>query len=480
MRWTVVNYYTGVFLRIFSALLLVPVVVGKYYGESFVQLEPFLVASFTAITLGWVLSRTGDEARPEPVEAMATATTAWLLAVGLAAIPLATVAGVSFMDAYFEAMSGMTTTGMSIFTSVALPRSLLFWRSFMQWVGGLGILTFFVAVLVESGGVARKLVETESNKIAAGGSIHASLFKSIKSLWYVYIVLTVVEVVLLMHFGVPSFEAVTHSLATLPTGGFASVPDLGALMNPGVRVTLTLFMFLGGTNFLLIYSVMRGRLRRMANDFEFRLYLSITVVAVLLVAADLLLSTGQSVTAAIAQSGFHVSSVISSTGFTLEPIGSFPDVSKYLFLVLMFIGGSLGSTTGGFKMMRLGIMGKLVAQQVRSLGIPRTVVNPVTVGGRILDDQELRQVAAILFLWLAAIVAGGGVTVALTGYGVTESMQLMTSAVGTMGPTFIPQAEIAALPPLVKVSLMVGMLAGRLEMLPLLSILNIRLVQKFA
>ncbi|MDY6765831.1 MAG: potassium transporter TrkG, partial [Candidatus Nanohaloarchaea archaeon] len=141
MRWTVVNYYTGVFLRIFSALLLVPVVVGKYYGESFVQLESFLIASFTAITLGWALSKAGKEARPEPVEAMATATVSWLLAVGLAAIPLATVAEVSFLNAYFEAMSGMTTTGMSIVSPANLPRSLLFWRSFMQWVGGLGILT---------------------------------------------------------------------------------------------------------------------------------------------------------------------------------------------------------------------------------------------------------------------------------------------------------------------------------------------------
>ncbi|MDY6766125.1 MAG: hypothetical protein SVW77_02050 [Candidatus Nanohaloarchaea archaeon] len=109
MRWTAVNYYTGVFLRIFSALLIVPVVVGKYYGESFVQLEPFLIASFTAIILGSVLSRTGREVRPEPVEAMTTATISWLLAVGLAAIPLASLGGVSFIDAYFEAMSGMTT-----------------------------------------------------------------------------------------------------------------------------------------------------------------------------------------------------------------------------------------------------------------------------------------------------------------------------------------------------------------------------------
>lgn len=479
MRWAVVNHYTGIFLRIFSAILLVPVVVGKYYGESFVQLEPFLLASFTAIVLGSLLSRVGREEKPKAVEAMVTATAAWLLAVGLGAIPFEGVAGVSFIDAYFEAMSGLTTTGMSILPSLDLPRSLLFWRAFMQWVGGLGILTFFVVVLVESGGVARKLVQTEANKMS-GGSIHASLFNSIKSLWYVYGVLTLVNALLLYYFGFPEFHAVTHAMAAIPTGGFSTLPDLAPLMNPGAKATLTLFMFLGGTNFLLIYSVMRGNVRRLVDDFEFRLYFLIPFLAFLAITADLVTSSGTGIADAATTAVFHASAVISSAGFELEPIGTFPEFSKFLFLLMMFVGGSLGSTTGGFKMMRFGIMFKLVIQQIRSIGVPRTVINPVTVGGRVVSDPEIRQVAAILFLWLSAIALGGLVTVGLSPYGIVESVQVMTSAVGTMGPTFIPQAELASLHPLVKVSLMVGMLAGRLEMLPLLGILNIRLARKFA
>ncbi len=478
MRWKVVNHYTGLFLRIFSVFLLLPVAVGKFYGESFVQLEPFLIASFTAIVLGELLSRAGTEQKPEAVEAMVTATAAWLLAVGLGAIPFEAIADVAFIDAYFEAMSGMTTTGMSVFTSLDLPRSVLFWRSFMQWIGGLGILTFFVAVLVESGGVARQLVDMEANNLS-GGDIHASLFNSIKSLWYVYGALTLVEVLLLYYFGFPEFHAVTHAMATIPTGGFSTLPDMGVLMNPGAKATLTLFMFLGGTNFLLIYSVMKGNVWRLVRDFEFRLYFLIPLLAFIAVTADVMLSSGTGVVDAATTAVFHVSSVVSSAGFTLEPIRSFPELSRYLFLALMFVGGSLGSTTGGFKMMRLGIMFNLVVQQIRSIGVPRTVINPVSVGKRAISDDEIRQVAAILFLWVSALFVGGLVTVWLSPYGITESVQLMTSAVGTMGPTFIPQAELTALHPLVKVSLMVGMLAGRLEMLPLLGILNLRLARKF-
>ncbi|MDY6776540.1 MAG: TrkH family potassium uptake protein [Candidatus Nanohaloarchaea archaeon] len=479
MRWKVINYYIGVFLRIFSVLMLVPVAVGKFYGESFVLLEPFLIASFTAIVLGSVLARTGSKVRPEPLEAMATATLAWLLAVGLGAIPLHSMTGISFLDAYFEAMSGMTTTGMSMLLTLDLPKSLLFWRVFMQWIGGLGILTFFVTVLVESGGVARKLVATEANK-TSGGSVRASLFTSIKTLWYVYVVLTVLEILALHHFGMTGFQSVVNSLSTLPTGGFASTSNLSALMNPGIKATMILFMFLGGTNFLLIYSVMKGNLMRMFKDFEFRLYSLFLISGFGLVAADLVVNSGATIASAFETSAFHSTSVLTSTGFVLEPLRNFPGISKFVFLVMMFVGGSLGSTTGGIKMLRLGIVLKVVRQQIRSLGIPRTVLNPVSVGGRILGDDEIRQVVSIVALWMLAILAGGLVTVAFSKYGIVESAQVMVSAMGTMGPTFIPQAELVSLHPLVKVSLMVGMLAGRLEMLPILSLLNVRLLKKIA
>lgn len=478
MRWQVVANYTGLFLKIFSVLLLAPVAVGRFYGESFVTLEPFLLSSFFAISIGWILTFLGSEGRPSAMEAMATATLAWLIAVGLGAIPITVMADVPFIDAYFEAMSGFTTTGMSVLPSLDLPHSLQFWRVFMQWIGGLGILTFFVTVIVESGGVATKLIATEANK-TDGGAIRPSLFNAIKSLWYVYIVLTVAMVLLLYYQGVSAFDAVGYAMATLPTGGFSTATPLTSFMNPAVMAIFTVFMFLGGTNFLLIYSVLRGNLSRLVHNYEFRLYLSITVLAALVFVADLALNRGLTVREAATTGIFHASSVISSTGFELEPVRSFPEFSRFLIIALMFVGGSLGSTTGGIKMLRFGILIQLVKQQVTSLALPRSVLNPVTIHRRIVRDDEVLQVAAIVFIWLAAVVLGGLLVVGFSSYGIAEGVQVMTSAAGTMGPTFIPAAELPGLHPLVKVGLMIGMLAGRLEMLPLLALVNIRVLRQF-
>lgn len=479
MRWTVIAHYLGLFLKMFSAILLVPVVVGKIYGESFVQLEPFLLAAFVAIVMGVLLGRGGDPGRPEVLEAMAAATIGWLVAVGIGAIPIAMMTGVPFIDAYFEAMSGFTTTGMSILPTIeGMPHSLLFWRVFIQWIGGLGIITFFVTVLIESGGIANKLVAVESNKTEAG-SIRASLFNAIKSMWYVYIALTMIEAVLLYYFDFPVFYAITHALATLPTGGFAAVPDLNTLMNPGAKATITIFMFAGGTNFLLLYALLKGNIRRMFENYEFRLYLFITVGAATLIFTDIALRQGVSSLSAASTALFHTASYISSTGFELVPLHGMPRFTQGLVLFLMFVGASLGSTTGGIKVLRLGVMLKLVKQQIRALSLPPTVLNPVAVHGRFIRDEELRQIMAIVFVWILVIVFGALVTLWFAPLTIGESLQLFASAAGTMGPLLITNAELIALPGVVKVAMMVAMLAGRLEMLPLLALLNVKIAEKF-
>ncbi len=479
MRWQVVANYTGLFLKIFSVLLLVPVVVGRFYAESFAAMEPFLLASFFAIVLGWILAQVGTDARPTAMEAMATATIAWLIAVGLGAVPIRVIADVPFIDAYLETMSGFTTTGMSVLPTLDLPHSLQFWRVFMQWIGGLGILTFFVTVIVESGGVATRLVATEANK-TDGGSIRPSLFNAIKSLWYVYIVLTVSMVLLLYYAGFSGFDAVGYALATLPTGGFSTATPLTSLMDPFVMTVFTLFMFLGGTNFLLIYSVLRGNISRLARNYEFRLYLFVVCLAIFVFITDLATQRGMGLQEAAATGTFHAISVLSSTGFELEPVRTFPELSRFVIIALMFVGASLGSTTGGIKMLRFGLMLKLVKQQVKSLVLPPTVLNPVTVGRRIVRDDEMLQVASIVFIWLLAVVAGGFLIVGFSSHGIADSVQVMASAIGTMGPSFIPETELVALHPLAKIGLMIGMLAGRLEMLPLLALVNIKLLDKFA
>ncbi len=483
MRWNVIFHHVGLFLRIFSALLLVPLGVGKYYGETFTAMEPFLLSALLAIALSIVLEWMGREDKLDVVETMAVAAGAWFLAVGLGAIPIYMIVngvpGVSMpiIDAWFDAMSGFTTTGMIVLPTHDLPHSLLFWRVFMQWIGGLGILTFFVMVLAESGGVASKLVATEANKTESG-VIRPSLFNAIKSMWYVYIVLTIVQALLLTLFDVPSFHAIGHAMATLPTGGFSTTGDFVAMMGPGARAVFTFFMFIGGTNFLLLYSLFQGNIRRMINDYEFRLYVGMLFAAAGLITADMVMHSSDTVLNAVITSLFHTASIISSAGFTTTALPEFPTFSIAVFSILMFIGGSLGSTTGGFKMLRFGIMIQVVKHHIRSLTLPRTVMNPIVIKGRILEDREVIEVASFFFIWLTVIVTGTLITIWFSQYGIVESMQVMLSAVGTMGPTLISGAELQALSPVVKLAVSLGMLAGRLEMLPLLVLLNIGIGRK--
>lgn len=471
-----VPYYVGLFLKIFAVVLLLPVVVGKLYGESFVRLEGFIFSAFIAIVLAWLFSRIGVKEKPNAVEGMMAALVGWLIAVGLGGIPLMTVLEWSFINAFFEAMSAMTTTGMSLLQSFeGVPNSLLFWRAFMQWLGGLGILTFFVAVVVEAGGAATALVSAESNKTGSG-SIRPSLMNAVKSLWYIYIVFTALEVVALYFVGMDFFNSLLYSLTTMPSGGFAHSPGgLAAFNSVAIESVIMVFMVVSGTNFLLLYSLMKGNVRALFENYEFRLYIKIMAVATLIVFAERFVEMGGSVVDAVRVSVFQVASVTSSTGFEPYPVMQVPEVSQLLFIMLMFVGASLGSTTGGIKMFRLGVLLKIVVREVRSFSMPRRAMNLVMTSGKRVKQPEIMRIIAIVVTWAGMVFLGGIITVALTDLTIMQGLQAMTSSMGTMGPLMISQEALINLPVAVKLLWSFGMLAGRLELLPILVLLNVEL-----
>ncbi|MDY6778463.1 MAG: potassium transporter TrkG [Candidatus Nanohaloarchaea archaeon] len=261
-----IAYYVGFFLKIFSATLFLPVAVGKIYGESFVQLESFIFAAFISIVLGYLLQAFGEPKKPDAIEGMIAATVGWVLAVAIGGIPFMLMLEFSFPAAFFEAMSAFSTTGMSQIKDIgSLPRSLLFWRVFAQWIGGLGILTFFVTVVVEAGGAATALLSAEANKTDSG-SIRPSLFTALKSLWYVYIVVTSLMAVILYGLGMSFFNAMLYALATMPTGGLASTAGgIAAFHSWKIEAVVTVFMVAGGTNFLLLYRLIVGDVRSLLS-----------------------------------------------------------------------------------------------------------------------------------------------------------------------------------------------------------------------
>ncbi|MFB6147955.1 MAG: potassium transporter TrkG, partial [Candidatus Nanohaloarchaea archaeon] len=271
MRTPVVLQFVGRFLQIFSVTLALPLLVAVYYSEPLLVSSGFVAASISAMLLGYAVKMAGDSSDPTTEEAMFATVLGWTLAIGFGAIPLMGYMGI--VDAFFEATAGLTTTGISMFLHPGkLPKSILFWRSFMQWIGGLGILTFFIAVIRESGGVSRRLFTAEAHKTDSG-TIRPSLLKSIVALWKVYGFLTTVFIGVYIVLGVSPFNAVLHSFSGISTGGFSTMAaSIGGFGSVPVELATTILMFLGGVNFVLLYQLLRADASSLLKNSEFRLY----------------------------------------------------------------------------------------------------------------------------------------------------------------------------------------------------------------
>jgi trk system potassium uptake protein TrkH len=409
----------------------------------------------------------------------------WIVLSAAGAIPYVLGLGASYLDAYFETMSGFTTTGITVFTGLdAMPRSIIFWRSLTQWVGGLGILTFFLAVSSRIPG-AHLLFGAESHKITSGRPV-PGMVNTVKILWGVYTGFTALIVILLAAGGMSLFDSLNHSFTALSTGGFspydASIGHFSAL--PGVNgimieYVLILGMVLGGTSFLVHYRLLSGDIRSLWDSSEQKLWWILIAGFTALVLLDHCLLSGEmwiKGEEAFRGSLFQTVSIITTTGFGTRDIAGpfFGPLAGQLFLVMMVIGGCVGSTAGGIKVQRVVILFKVAGQQLRKLVVPRKASNRIVIDGKYLDEVEIHRVSAIFFIWMALLVAGGAVTALLSGLDGYSSFSGMFSAMGNIGPCFITVPQMGALNPIVKLIYIFGMLAGRLEILPLLLLFSPR------
>lgn len=476
MRWKKISHVLGFFLRVFSALLLLPIFVGKFYGESFTRLMGFIYSFFISFVLSFVLLYLGEEGSPELDEAMVATSLGWFMAAFVGSIPYVISLETPLINAFFESTAGLTTTGASILYNVKIDQlgnSILFWRSFQQWIGGLGILTFFVTVISQTSEAASKLFSLEGGQDVFSGS-YTSIKKKIYSLWFIYVLLTTLEFIALILVKVDPFSALNHSFTTISTGGFSIYSQGVAAFNSlKVELILILFMLLGGTNYALLFSGVRNKLAKIFDNYEFRLYLFIFLVFSGLISLSYF-SLGSSLIQSARIGLFNTATFISSTGFTLQPLSEFPGFVKGLIVILMFIGGSIGSTAGGIKIIRFGILIKLVKNRIRSFKLPKSAVNPVKIKEKILSKAEISRTILIVFLWLVFIALGGLITVLLTPYNVFKSFTGVLSMLGSMGPIFMSQAGIYNFDPIVKFVWIISMIAGRLEIVPLLIFLNIK------
>ena len=453
--------------------MLLPLGISLYYNDP--DFSAFAISAGISVGSGLLLWRLtpGGEGRMSRREAIMLVAGAWILASAFGAIPYE-LAGTfhSYLDAYFEAMSGYTTTGATVLTSIeSQPHGILLWRNLTQWLGGMGIITLFVALFPILGMGAAYLVEAEMPGPQAE-KLTARIRDTVKALWTMYLGFSGLEFVLLWQVGgMPPFDALIVTFGTMPTGGFtATTLSIGAYNSVIIEGIVIAFMVLAGINFGLYYFLFHKRQPgRLFGNPEFRLYIGILTASSILIAVNLMRSMGLSIGEAFRYSGFQAVSIMTTTGFSTADFNLWPAFAKSALLVLMIIGASAGSTGGALKVTRLLVLMKYIHRRMMLAFNPKAVI-PIKVGGNALSEKIASSIIGTAILYFVVLIAG---FVAMSALGLDHLTALSSvfATVGNVGPGLAlvgPGANYALIPAGGKVILTGCMLAGRLELLTIL------------
>lgn len=367
-------------------------------------------------------------------------------------------------DAFFETMSGFTTTGATILDNIeSMPYGILFWRSLTQWIGGLGIVCFSIALLPEFGVSSQMLYLSEAtgvthNKICPKTRVMA------RYIFLVYILLTVIESALLKVGGMSLFDAVCHSMATIATGGFSTKQESIAYWHsPYIEYVVSLFMLLSAINFSLYIVALRGSWKQLWQNVELRWFASSAGLLTLIISTALILNNGYGVEEAFRKSLFQVATCHTSCGFATDDYNLWPSFTWMLLIFAMLSGGCTGSTSGGIKNLRMVIVALCIRNQFRQILHPRAVL-PIRAGS--MFDNKLVTMVLVFFAAYMSVAFIGWTLLMAFGVGLTEAMSTVISAMGNVGPglgSFGPAFSWAALPDATKWILSSLMLIGRLE-----------------
>jgi len=491
---------TGQLLEVLGIVLVLPLIVvlihWGWHGDGWSTALAFIVPAAISVVSGFILRNVFKSESLDTISSMLLCVVGWLVCSALGAVPFLMILRCSWLDAYFEAMSGFTTTGFAAFTGLdGMPRSILFWRHLMQWFGGLGILSFFLIITFRASS-AHHIFGAESSKISARRPA-PGLFNTLKIIWGIYTGFTLLAIVVLALERMPVFDAVCHGMTVIATGGFsphdAGIDFYRLSGHPNYRLieyTIILLMMLGGINFLVHYRVLTADFRALWDNIEIRYWWRLIAGFTLVVFIDHLHAMGMlkalfgpgpgppmaEIERAVRYSLFQVMAMLTTTGFSTMDIGSefFGAMSKQLFLVMMVIGGCVGSTSGGFKVLRLAMLNRLMFNELFKAKVSPRASTGLVIDNRIVPDAEIHRAAALFFSWIALVVVGAGITALFSSQGAFRSLSGMVSAVSSIGPSYISVQDMIEMPAVVKITYIIGMLAGRLEILPVLLLLSPR------
>ena len=399
-------------------------------------------------------------------DGVAMVTLGWVVAALTGTLPyLLSGASPEFTNAYFESISGFTTTGASVLTDIeGLPRSVLLWRSLTQWFGGMGIIVLSVAILpfLGIGGMQLYKAEVPSPVV---DKLKPRISDTAKALWKVYILITCLEIVLLLVGGMPLFESVCHAFCTLPTGGFSPMnTSIAHYDSPYFDVVILVFMLLAGINFSLHYRLIKGRAGAFVRDPECRVFLGIFVIFTLTVALDIYGCVYDSFSEALRYASFQVGSVLTTTGFATADYAQWPAYAQLILLLAMFLGSMAGSTGGGMKIMRIMLIVKHAYREVFRLIHPHAVTT-VKLGERPVPDEVLNSIWGFFLLFLGLFVLAALIMAAL-GLDMVTAVSSVAATIGNIGPglgAVGPTCNFLHIPLEGKWVLIFCMLLGRLE-----------------
>lgn len=469
MNYAIVFRLLSYILLCESALLMLPAATSAIYGEWSV-LGAFLITAALCVVFGLLLRLAKPTSKVFYMrEGFATTALSWIVISIMGAVPFVLTGCIPDpIDALFETVSGFTTTGASILPAVeGLPRGILLWRSFTHWIGGMGVLVFLLTLLPLTGGSHVNLMKAES----PGPQVDKLVPKvqsTAKLLYGIYLALTLAQLVFLMAGDMPLFESLLTAFGTAGTGGFGFKNDSFAQFSPYIQWVVTIFMILFGVNFNFYFLLLLRRFRRAVSSEEVRAYLGIILVSIGIITLNIR-SMYSGLGEALRHAAFQVGSIITTTGFSSCDFDLWPTLSKQLLVLLMFVGACAGSTGGGMKVSRILIFRKTVGKELKQAMHPQ-VVAPVRMDGKLLSHETIRTTNVYLCAYLFILVASI-MLISLDGFDMVTNFTAVAATLNNIGPGLSqvgPMMNFAGFSNPAKLVLIFDMLAGRLELFPML------------
>lgn len=473
MNYGIVLKVLGNILVVESLFMMPSLFISLYMGEG--DTKAFIITILITGVVGLLLSRhKKDKNTINAKEGLAIVSLGWILMSLLGALPLYLSGSIpTYIDAIFETVSGFTTTGATVIANVEiLPKGILFWRSFTHWIGGMGILVFTLALLPALGIGGFQIFKAESPGPVAG-KMAPRLRDTAKILYMTYFTMTIIQVILLKIGGMSFFESFIYTFGTVGTGGLATKnASIGAYNSTYIHLVIGVFMLLSGINFSLYYSAFQGKLKDAIKDEELRLYLFIIFIAVLGIGINLYMTSYSKVGLAFRDAFFQVSSIITTTGYSTANFDIWPSFSKAILILLMFIGGSAGSTSGGMKVIRILVLFKLIKREILKIFHPRAVI-PIKINGKVMQNETISGINSFMSLYII-IIALSTVLISLEGVDLLSAFSSVAATLGNIGPGLNlvgPTSTFNGYSQISKAFFSLLMLLGRLELFTIIALL---------